>query len=153
MTLQLTTKESGLLKDAKGQEELCIRKYEDYAERAKSPALASLFRQMADTERTHLTTICEMMGGTVTPVSGPLTGKNNDLATPYTYPTDADKQADCFLCQDMLATEKHASSLYDTSVFEFESPVARKVLNHIQAEEQQHGEQLYAYMKANGMYN
>lgn len=152
MNLTLTTKESGLLKDAKGQEELCIRKYDDYAARAKSPALASLFRQMADTERNHLSTITEMMSGTVTPVSGTLTGKNNDFCTPFSYTSTEDKQADCFLCQDMLASEKHASALYDTSVFEFESPVARKVLNHIQAEEQQHGEQLFAYMKANGMY-
>ena len=52
----------------------------------------------------------------------------------------------------MLSTEKHASALYDTSVFEFTAPNARKVLNHIQAEEQQHGEQLYSYMNANGMY-
>jgi rubrerythrin len=152
MNLQFTTKENGLLKDAKGQEELCIRKYDDYAARAKCPALASLFREMADTERSHLSTITEMMSGTVTPVSGPLTGKNNDFCTPFSYASPEDKQADCFLCQDMLASEKHASALYDTSVFEFESPVARKVLNHIQAEEQQHGEQLYAFMKANGMY-
>ena len=52
----------------------------------------------------------------------------------------------------MLATEKHASSLYDVSVFEFGDPVARRVLNHIQSEEQQHGEQLYSYMKSNNMY-
>ena len=32
-------------------------------------------------------------------------------------------------------------------------PAARKLLNHIQAEEQQHGEMLYAYMNANNMYN
>ena len=54
--------------------------------------------------------------------------------------------------RDMLATEKHASSLYDVSVFEFGNPVARRVLNHIQSEEQQHGEQLYSYMKSNNMY-
>ena len=48
--------------------------------------------------------------------------------------------------------EKHVSSLYDISVFEFSDTNMRKALNHIQAEEQQHGEKLYAYMNANGMY-
>ena len=49
-------------------------------------------------------------------------------------------------------TEKHASSLYDTSVFEFADPAARKLLSHILQEEQQHGERLFAYMKANQIY-
>jgi spore coat protein CotF len=53
----------------------------------------------------------------------------------------------------MLSTEKHVSALYDTSIFEFSNPEARKTLNHIQAEEQQHGEQLYAYMSCNQMYS
>ena len=54
---------------------------------------------------------------------------------------------------DLLATEKHASALYNTCVFEFTYPEARKMLNHIQAEEQQHGEKIYAYMKCNNMYS
>ena len=52
----------------------------------------------------------------------------------------------------MLASEKHASGLYDTGIFEFTDPKARKMLNHIQADEQQHGEQIAAFMKSNGMY-
>lgn len=39
MKLQLTTKEQGLLKDMKDQEELCVQKYEAYAERAKREEL------------------------------------------------------------------------------------------------------------------
>ena len=41
--------------------------------------------------------------------------------------------------------------LYDTCVFEFTDPQARKMLNHIQAEEQQHGEKMYTYMSNNNM--
>ena len=65
----------------------------------------------------------------------------------------ADKAADAFLCGDALAMEKHVSSVYDTSIFEFSSPELRAALNHIQTEEQQHGEKLYAYMKCNNMYS
>ena len=51
MNLQLTSKEVGLLKDMKDQEQLCIQKYEMYAERAKKEELKQLFLSMADTER------------------------------------------------------------------------------------------------------
>ncbi len=153
MTINLTTKEQGLLKDAKGQEELCIKKYDDYAQRAHCECLSKLFTSMANVERNHLKTITEMMGGSMTPVSGGIENGNNEYCVSCTYQNESDRKDDAFLCQDMLATEKHASSLYDVSVFEFGDPVARRVLNHIQAEEQQHGEQLYAFMKANNMYS
>ena len=152
MNIQLTQKESALLKDMKGQEELCIKKYEGYADKAKAPSLVALFRSIAETEREHLKTVTQMMGGTVTPVDGCALSANNENCVAYSYANQEDSKLDAFLCQDMLATEKHVSSMYDTSVFEFGDPVARRVLNHIQAEEQQHGEQLYAFMKANGMY-
>ncbi|MBR6549079.1 MAG: spore coat protein, partial [Clostridia bacterium] len=54
--------------------------------------------------------------------------------------------------QDMLAMEKHVSGVYNTGVFEFTNPVLRDALAHIQKEEQNHGEKLYSYMSANGMY-
>jgi rubrerythrin len=148
MSLQLTTKEMGLLKDMKEQEELCIRKYEDYASRAKSKALKALFTSMADTEREHLKTVQEMMSGSVTPVSGGISNASTPVGQ-ANYTNQEDRDSDRFLCQDMLMSEKHAASLYNTSVFEFTNPVCRKVLAHIQAEEQQHGEQLYAYMSTN----
>ena len=52
----------------------------------------------------------------------------------------------------MLSTEKHVSALYNTGVFEFSDVQARTMLNHIQSEEQQHGQRIYEYMNANGMY-
>ncbi|MDP4118719.1 MAG: spore coat protein [Bacillota bacterium] len=64
-----------------------------------------------------------------------------------------DKQKDKYLCQDALTTEKHVSSSYNTSIFEFKDTGFRDALNHIQKEEQQHGEQIYNYMSQNGMYS
>ena len=61
-------------------------------------------------------------------------------------------QQDAYLCKDLLADEKYVSSSYNTSIFEFSSPQARQILNGIQSAEQQHGEQLYAYMARRGMY-
>ena len=151
--MTLTQKETSLLKDMKGQEELCIRKYEQYADMAKADLLKSLFTSMANVEKNHLMTITAMMNGTVPTMPSTLENSNNNYCTAANYTSEADKKADAFLCQDMLATEKHASALYDTAIFEFTNPEARKTLNHIQAEEQQHGEQLYAYMSCNGMYS
>ena len=56
------------------------------------------------------------------------------------------------MCEDLLSTEKYVSSTYNTAIFEFRDPGVRQVLNHIQKEEQQHGEGLYAYMASHGMY-
>lgn len=149
----LTAKENSLLKDLRGQEQLCIDKYTRYAAEAKSSELSALFNSMAETEREHLKTINEMINGG-TPVMPQSIGNSNNYNTGvFSYANEEDKKQDAFLCTDMLATEKHASSIYDVSVFEFSSPENRRTLNHIQAEEQQHGEQLYKYMTSNGMYN
>ena len=70
MTFTLTTKETDLLKDMKGQEQLCIDKYDKYAQDACAPELKSLFTQLADVERTHLNTVNEMLSGKVSTPSG-----------------------------------------------------------------------------------
>ena len=59
---------------------------------------------------------------------------------------------DADLCTDMLMTEKYVSDTYDTAVFEFKDTNARQILNHIQKEEQQHGEGIFNYMQKKGMY-
>ena len=151
--MTLTQKEHGLLKDAKGQEELCIAKYQKYSEMAKATELKALFASMAQVEQNHLQTVTSMMNGTVPQPAQKLENSNNNHCTPSKYTTEDDRKSDALLCQDMLTTEKHVSALYDTSIFEFSDPQARQVLNHIQAEEQQHGEQLYAYMNCNQMYS
>jgi len=43
--------------------------------------------------------------------------------------------------------------VYNISIFEFADANVRQALNHIQKEEQQHGEGIFNYMKSHGMYN
>ncbi len=57
------------------------------------------------------------------------------------------------LCSDMLATEKFVSGTYDMAIFECTNTGIRQVLNHIQKEEQEHGEQIFNYMQSHGMYS
>ena len=56
------------------------------------------------------------------------------------------------LCQDSLSGEKYVSSTYDAAIFEFRDTNARQILNHIQKEEQEHGEKIYNYMEQYRMY-
>lgn len=151
--MTLTQKETGLLNDLKGQEKLCWEKYEKYSCDACATELKNLFSEMAKTEKQHYDSVNQMLQGTVPQMPTGLQNENNKWCTKVGYADERSKNIDKFLCSDMLAMEKHASSLYDVSVFEFSDPAARKALNHIQAEEQQHGEKLYAYMSQNGMYN
>ncbi len=150
----LTSKESDLLKDMKSEEELCIEKYTRYASLAKCPELTSLLNSIADTEREHLKSINDMMAGNEPKAPSSISANNNQcVSCGSVYSNPEDKKNDKFILSDMLSTEKHVSSIYNTGVFEFKSPAARKMLSHIQAEEQQHGEMLYAFMNANNMYS
>lgn len=153
--MQLTQKESSLIKDLKGQEQLCIDKYTKHAECASDPQLKVLFNAIADVERSHLSTLNSMENGTVPNMNGGGTAPTVPKTFTATYnagDTEA-KKSDCFLCSDLLATEKHASHLYDTCVFEFKDESARNALGHIQKEEQQHGKAIYDYMQTNSMYS
>lgn len=151
--MTLTQKETDLLQDLKGQEQLCIEKYEQWARAAASEELATLFRALAEVERGHLTTVSDMLAGKVSTPSGASTSPLSGCATDkVTYANEDDRKKDAFLCADMLATEKHVSSVYNTGIFEFSDPQARRMLNHIQSEEQQHGLKLYEFMSANAMY-
>ena len=151
--MTLTPKEHSLLKDLKGQEELCIEKYEKYSETAKDPCLKNLFNSIKSTEQNHLSTISKMISGEEVSTSAAPSAVSESLQCEMSSVTGQDKQSDAFLCKDALAMEKHVSGLYDTTIFEFSSPVLRDTLNHIQKEEQNHGEQIYQYMSKNNMYS
>lgn len=151
--MNLSTKETDLLKDMKGQEQLCIDKYEKYAGEAVAPELKSLFLSLADVERGHLNTVSDMLAGKVSTPSGSSSTSGNMTVAKGNYTSEQDKKKDAFLCSDMLTTEKHVSALYNTGVFEFSDVQARNMLNHIQTEEQQHGQKIYEYMNACGMYS
>ena len=56
--MTLTQKEHALLKDAKGQEELCIAKYQKYSEMAKASELKALFSSMAQADEAVILQYC-----------------------------------------------------------------------------------------------
>lgn len=152
--IQLTQKETTLLKDLKGQEQICVEKYGKYACEAKDQELKQLFTEIGQVEQQHLDTVTQIMSGTVPSAQGG--GSQISRAFTPTYgPSDVSesKQQDSYLCTDVLSTEKHVSSTYNTCIFEFKDTQIRDVLNHIQKEEQEHGEQIYNYMSQNGMYS
>lgn len=151
--MQLTQKETALLKDLKGQEELCIEKYRKYADTACDGALKNLFSAILSAEESHLQTVEKMLSGEeVTSPAAPSAVSQTFHAAPSSCPPDG-KKNDAYLCRDALAMEKHVSSLYDVSIFEFCTPALRDTLGHIQKEEQNHGQQLYEYLAENNMYN
>lgn len=155
LTMQFTQKETSLLKDMKEQEQLCVEKYNDYANKVNDNQLKDLLKQIAQAEQQHLDTINQIMNGSVPSMQsgGNKQVKMNFTPTYNSVSSDPNKQNDCYHCTDLLSTEKHVSSVYNTCIFEFKDTNIRDVLNHIQKEEQQHGEQLYNYMSQNGMYN
>ena len=151
--MTLTQKESTLLADLKSQEQLCIEKYGKYEADAHDPCLKSLFKSIKSTEESHLSTVSRIMSGEEVSTNAAPSAVSQQLECQMSSCSESEKNSDAFLCKDALAMEKHVSALYDTSIFEFTSPTLRDTLNHIQKEEQNHGEQLYEYMSKNNMYS
>lgn len=150
--MTLTPKEHSLLTDLKSQEELCIKKYTSYSERAHDVTLKNLFNTIKTTEESHLSTISQILSGQEVKTNAAPSAVSENTSFPQSQENAENKADDAFLCKDALTMEKHVSSLYDTSVFEFNSPTLRDTLGHIQKEEQNHGMELYKYMSANAMY-
>jgi spore coat protein CotF len=158
VNITLTQKEKLLLEDQKKHEELCVQKYSSYANQAQDPQLKQLFQQYASQEQQHLNTVNQMLGGQVPNLQhqqGQQNQQNKQMqqSTTMSGLGAAQNNPDASLCQDMLTTEKYVSGTYDTTIFEFTNSQARQVLNHIQKEEQQHGEGIFNYMQSHGMYN
>ncbi|MBP2656263.1 MAG: Coat domain protein [Firmicutes bacterium] len=160
--LQLTQKEKQLLQDQKTHEEVCIQKYQNNAQQASDPRLKQLFQSYSQQEQQHLNTINSILSGQVPSMSQGQQSQQsqqfqtNVQSTSQTQsPTglSAAGQADAMFCNDMLMTEKYVSGAYNTAIFEFTDSGVRQALNHIQKEEQQHGEGIFNYMNSQGMYN
>lgn len=151
--MTLSNKEVTLLQDLKSQEDLCIQKYSKYSSDACDGNLKNLFSQVGQKEQQHFDTITQILNGTVPQMNASSnqqsTSKQTDLKSQC---SGEKKEKDKFLCADALSMEKHVSSVYDTCIFEFKDVNIRNTLNHIQKEEQEHGEQIYNYMSQNGMY-
>lgn len=148
--LNLSQKEQSLLKDQKSHEELCIKKYTKASNEAQDPELKQLFTQLASEEQEHLNTVNQILSGQVPSMNS---SSSSSSGTMQFSGSNMNNQHDADLCQDLLSTEKYISSTYDTTIFECRDENVRKALNHIQKEEQEHGEKIYNYMSANGMYN
>lgn len=167
-----STKEQLLLQDQKSHEEQCILKYDNYANLAVDSELKSIFRANAQQEREHLQTINQLLNGQVPSMSSQ---SNNSPQQQSQQNTQSQQQlgnqpmpqqdsinqssksgfnaTDKDMCTDMLNTEKYVSGTYNTTIFECKNPQVRDVLNHIQKEEQKHGEKIFAYMQSKGMYS
>lgn len=144
----LTQKEKLLLEDLKKDEEICIRKYSDYANMAQDQQLKQILQSNGQQEEQHLNTINQLFNAQIPPTT-------QQSPTPMQHPgisAGANNPNDSYLCNDLLSTEKYVSGSYDTAIFEFTNPNMRQVLNHIQKEEQEHGQKIAEHMISNGMY-
>lgn len=159
--MNLTEKEKMLLKDQQTQEELCVKKYTESANKAYDPVLKQLCLEIASHEQQHLDTVTQMLNGQVPNMNQ---SQNQQSSAPQNNTANEKKpccgcndgtayDVDKHLCEDLLSTEKYVSSTYNTAIFEFTDAKSRDVLNHIQKEEQHHGKQLFDYMSSRNMYN
>lgn len=181
--MNLTTKERYLLEDQKNHEQICIEKYTNYANIASDPQLKAIFNNNARIEREHLNTINQLLAGQIPATNQQGGANANQQQQPQQMQQQQQSQqqqsqqqpqmfqqaqqqsgmpqggnqgclkSDKDLCTDMLMTEKYVSGAYDTAIFEFRNPQIRNILNHIQKEEQQHGEAIFNYMNSKGMYS
>ncbi len=160
--MKLTQKERLLLEDQKSHEEMCIKKYTSYAQQAQSPELKQLFNTYLSQEQTHLNTIQQILNGQIPNTSSQQQGQQNQQNMGQSnsgWLTNQNSQGfmpsegDAVLCQDALMTEKYVSGAYNATIFECTDTAVRQALNHIQKEEQEHGEGIFNYMKKSGMYN
>lgn len=152
--IQLSQKETLLLKDMKSHEEWCIKKYNQSSMQATDPALKQMFTNFAGVEQEHLNTINQILSGQVPTVnqgqSSNTVATFNKNAVPKGGTTAS--QQDIDMCYDLLNTEKLVASAYNTTIFECQEHDVRNALNHIQKEEQEHGEAIFNYLKAHGAY-
>jgi spore coat protein CotF len=151
MQITLTQKERMLLEDQKSHEQLCIEKYSIYANQAKDNQLKQICTNNGQIEREHLDTINQLLSGNVPQMNQ---GQNQSAGQNMNNTQSvAGNLSDKDICSDLLMTEKYVSGAYDTAIFEFKDTEVRDVLNHIQKEEQKHGEAIFKYMESKGMYS
>ncbi|PRR81029.1 spore coat protein [Clostridium vincentii] len=151
MEITLTQKERMLLEDQKSHEQICIEKYNNYANQVNDNQLKQICKANEQVERNHLDTINQLLNGNIPEMNkqqnqNPVQNVNNAQIA-------GNNLSDKDICSDLLMTEKYVSGAYDTTIFEFRDTNVRDVLNHIQKEEQKHGESIFKYMESKGMYN
>ncbi len=160
MDITLSQKEKKLLEDQKSHEQICIEKYTNYANQTKDNQLKQIFNTNGQAEREHLDSINQLLNGKIPQMSqqqnqssGQTMGNQGSAANMNNTQPSGINLSDASMCEDLLMTEKYVSGTYDTAIFEFRDTGVRDVLNHIQKEEQKHGEAIFQYMESKGMYN
>ncbi|WP_077368322.1 spore coat protein [Anaerosalibacter sp. Marseille-P3206] len=151
MQIKLSQKERMLLEDGKKQEDLCVKKYQGYAAKVQDVQLKNLLTEIAQDEQHHYDMINQMLQGMEPNMAH--SGGTTTLPTDNTLQQVSGNVNDQILLEDLLSTEKYVSGFYDTTVFEAANPKVRQAVQHIQTEEQNHGEKLFNYMNSHGMYN
>jgi len=154
-----------LLQDQQTHEEICIQKYRSYAQQTNDSQLKQMFNTYAQQEQTHYDTVTQILQGQVPSMQQgqqqggqqqggqQQMGQMGNMGQPQSnFNLSQGNQNDQALCNDMLMTEKYVSGTYDTAIFEFQDTNVREALNHIQKEEQGHGEGIFNYMKEKGWY-
>ena len=134
-----------------------------YASKATCQELSNLFSSLSQKEQQHLDSINQILNGTIPNVNSNNQNQQNSMQQLQSNTSNMPNlqntaiktynENDKMLCQDSLSTEKYVSSTYNTAIFEFSNTQIRQVLNHIQKEEQEHGQKIYNYMNQHGMYN
>lgn len=158
MNVNLTQKERMLLEDQKSHEQICIEKYSNYANQTKDNEFRQICNSNGQVEKNHLDTINQLLSGNIPNVNQSQNQNQNqntmqNAGSVQSALQSASGMSDKDMCSDLLMTEKYVSGAYDTAIFEFGDIEVRDVLNHIQKEEQKHGEAIFKYMESKGMYN
>lgn len=148
----LTEKENTILKDLQTQEKVCMEHYNLCASTAKDGCLKDLFTEIAKDEQEHYQFLGQLMEGQMPSYrsTNSAASKADSYQPKAAYAAgsnQADKQHDALLCSDSIGNEKMVSADYNTNVFQFGNSEVRKLLNHIQTEEQEHAEMIYKYKK------
>ena len=153
MDINLTQKERLLLEDQKSHEEICIEKYSNYANLANDVQLKQICKANETSEKSHLNSINQLLNGQIPQTNQQQQNNQNAQNNWSNAPATGLNINDQDICTDLLMTEKYVSGTYDTAIFEFQNTNVRDVLNHIQKEEQKHGEAIFQFMQNKGMYN
>lgn len=149
--MNLNQKEVQLITELKNQEQLCVQKYDFYANQAKDPELKKLFKRILKMEQSHFDMLNSLTAGTVPTIKNRKPGATS-YAPQATYTGESTaKEFDKFLCTDIIATEKYVATAYNNDLFYFASPEVRNVLNAIMTDEQNHAEMIWMYKTANKM--
>ncbi|NMB27634.1 MAG: spore coat protein [Tissierellia bacterium] len=149
MQIKLTQKERMLLEDGKKQEDLCVKKYQSYANQVQDVQLKNLLTEIAGEEQHHLDMINQMLQGMQPNMAHKPSSPTVEAKATFQGPSTTDQT----LLEDLLSTEKYVSGFYDTAVFESADPNVRQAIQHIQKDEQNHGQKLFNYMNSHGMYD